>query len=79
MPQIPANFADFLLSFKPKIIINFEPLYELFDKKTIEEENNSIIGETKSRQEIDYPTMKPNRRYMRGIDFYGNKFPDHQI
>jgi hypothetical protein len=67
---IPRYFADsFNLVFAD----------ELFDKETIEEENNSVISETKSRQEIDYPTMKPNRRYMRGIDFYGNKFPDHQI
>ena len=35
IPQIPRNFADFLLSFEPKIIINFEPVYELLDKKTI--------------------------------------------
>jgi hypothetical protein len=67
---IPRYFSD-----------EFELVFadEVFDKETIEEEDNSAIGETKTRQENDYLTLKPNRRYMRGIDLYGNKFPDHQI
>lgn len=58
---------------------NLKMADELFTDDQIVEEYNALEDFLILRQEVE-PTMKNgvNQLYMKGVDVYGNKFPDHQ-
>ena len=35
VPELKQQFVDFILRFKPKVVVHFEPCYEHFDSKTL--------------------------------------------
>jgi hypothetical protein len=52
---------------------------EIFSDEIIKEERESCKAEIEARVTVD-PSLpnRVNRRYFKGVDFYGNEFPDHQ-
>ena len=72
---IPRYFADGF---------TLEDASNIFTQEEIDEENKTNQDHTHLRHETNREAKKknkynPDRQYMRGIDFYGNKFPDHQV
>lgn len=56
---------------------------DIFTQEEIDEENKANDDHSDLRlwsniEAEKYNNYKPDRQYMRGIDVYGNKFPDHQ-
>lgn len=57
---------------------------DIFTEEEVEEENKANDDHSTLRFQTNMEVKlnnkyKPDRQYMRGIDIYGNKFPDHQL
>jgi hypothetical protein len=54
---------------------------DIFEEKVYLEELQADMDFTNQRTEIDYLTTPhgQNKFYKKGVDVYGNKFPDHQL